>query len=68
MDTLSSLTTKRITYDDKVVRQFIFASVAWGLIGMLVGLICALQMAFHQLNFSEYTPFLVFSRLRPLHT
>jgi cytochrome c oxidase cbb3-type subunit I/II len=56
----------RITYDDGVVRGFTFAAVAWGLVGMLVGLLAALQLSFHQLNFE--IPWLTFSRIRPLHT
>ncbi|MFZ1864202.1 MAG: cytochrome-c oxidase, cbb3-type subunit I [Polyangiales bacterium] len=57
--------TQRIVYNDKVVRQFIWASVLFGIIGMLVGIIIALQLAFWHANFP---PFLTFGRLRPLHT
>jgi cytochrome c oxidase cbb3-type subunit I/II len=58
--------TKKIEYDDHVVRQFIAASVIFGIIGMLVGVLAASQMAWWQLNFS--IPYLTFSRIRPLHT
>ena len=58
--------TQRIEYDDTVVRQFIFASILFGAIGMLVGVLIASQMAWWQLNFG--VSFLTFSRLRPLHT
>ena len=69
METSSSTaTTKLIVYDDKVTRQFVFWSITWGLVGMLVGLLCALQMAFPALNFSEVGPWFTFSRIRPLHT
>lgn len=57
--------TQRIVYNDKVVRQFIWASVLFGIIGMLVGAIVALQLAFWPANFP---PLLTFGRLRPLHT
>src|SRR5690242_4214991 len=57
--------TVRITYNDKIARQFAFASAGWGIVGMLVGAIVALQLAFHQANAE---PFLTFGRLRPLHT
>jgi cytochrome c oxidase cbb3-type subunit I/II len=57
--------TQRIVYNDKVVRQFIWASVLFGIIGMLVGVIVALQLAFWPANFP---PLLTFGRLRPLHT
>ena len=56
----------RITYDDGVTRGFVFASVAWGIVGMLVGLLAALQLSFPVLNFD--LPWLTFSRIRPLHT
>jgi cytochrome c oxidase cbb3-type subunit I/II len=56
----------RVTYDDAVVRRFIAASVIFGIVGMLVGVLIASQMAFWQLNFG--IPYTTFSRLRPLHT
>lgn len=55
-----------IVYHDKVVRQFTLATILWGVIGMLVGVLLAAQMAWPVLNFD--TPWLTFSRLRPLHT
>jgi len=58
--------TKQIVFNDSIVRKFIFASVFWGIIGMLVGVIVASQLAFWQLNFD--TSWLTFGRLRPLHT
>ncbi|MFW2388431.1 MAG: cytochrome-c oxidase, cbb3-type subunit I [Polyangiales bacterium] len=57
--------TQRIVYNDKVVRQFIWASVLFGIVGMLVGLIIALQLAYWPANLP---PYLSFGRLRPLHT
>ncbi|TDU81604.1 cytochrome c oxidase cbb3-type subunit I/II [Prosthecobacter fusiformis] len=54
-----------ITFDDKVVRQFMWASIIWGIVGMLVGVIIASQLNFHQLNVTQW---LSFGRLRPLHT
>jgi cytochrome c oxidase cbb3-type subunit I/II len=66
MDAATLTETRKITYDDAVVRGFVWASVGWGLIGMLVGLLCALQLSFPALNFD--IPWLTFSRLRPLHT
>ncbi len=55
-----------IEYNDKVVRQFMIASIVWGAVGMLVGVLIASQLNFFQLNFS--TSYLTFGRLRPLHT
>jgi cytochrome c oxidase cbb3-type subunit I/II len=57
--------TRRITYDDRTPRDFLFASVVWGIVGMLVGVIVALQLATHEANVG---PYLTFGRLRPLHT
>lgn len=56
---------EKFKYDNRIVRNFGFASFIWGLVGMLVGLIIALQLIFPQLNLMEY---LAFGRLRPLHT
>jgi cytochrome c oxidase cbb3-type subunit 1 len=53
-------------YDDEVIRWGVIATVFWGVIGFLVGLFIALQLAFPALNLGlEYTSF---GRLRPLHT
>jgi cytochrome c oxidase cbb3-type subunit I/II len=52
-------------YDDAIVRRFMTATFVWGFVGMLVGLIVALQLAMPSLNLP---PFLTFGRLRPLHT
>jgi cytochrome c oxidase cbb3-type subunit 1 len=54
------------TYNYKVVRLFAIMTVIWGIVGMLVGVIIAAQMAWPALNFD--VPWLTFSRLRPLHT
>ncbi|HBE93132.1 MAG TPA: cytochrome-c oxidase, cbb3-type subunit I [Gammaproteobacteria bacterium] len=54
------------TYNYKVVRQFAIMTVVWGIVGMLVGVIIASQLAWPVLNFD--LPWLTFSRLRPLHT
>jgi cytochrome c oxidase cbb3-type subunit I/II len=54
-----------ITYNDRVVRQFMLASIIFGVVAMLVGVLIASQLNFHQLNLTDY---LTFGRLRPLHT
>ncbi len=54
------------TYNYKVVRQFTVMTVVWGIVGMLVGVLIAAQLVWPQLNMD--TPWLTFSRLRPLHT
>ncbi|MGI9304270.1 MAG: cytochrome-c oxidase, cbb3-type subunit I [Gammaproteobacteria bacterium] len=54
------------TYNYKVVRQFAVMTVVWGIVGMLVGVLIAAQLAWPQLNFD--IPWLTFGRLRALHT
>ncbi len=54
------------TYNYKVVRQFAVMSVIWGVVGMLVGVIIASQLAWPELNLG--LPWTSFGRLRPLHT
>ncbi|MFO1381594.1 MAG: cytochrome-c oxidase, cbb3-type subunit I [Chitinivorax sp.] len=54
------------TYNYKVVRQFALMAVVWGIVGMAVGVLCAAQLVWPELNFD--TPWLTYSRLRPLHT
>ncbi len=62
---------EQLEYDYSVAKMFMFTTVALGLVGMLIGVILAFQLAFPQLNLvlgeglAEYT---AFGRLRPLHT
>ncbi len=56
------------TYHYKVVRQFALMTVVWGIVGMLVGVIIAAQLAWPALNLSELGEWFHFGRLRPLHT
>ena len=60
-----------LEYDYTVAKLFMYNAIFVGVVGMLVGVILAWQMAFPGLNtflgvnLAEYTSF---SRLRPLHT
>ncbi|MCB2204534.1 cytochrome-c oxidase, cbb3-type subunit I [bacterium] len=56
---------EKFRYDNQIVRMFLFATILWGVVGFLVGLVIALQLPFPGLNLS---PALTFGRLRPLHT
>ncbi|MNJ85307.1 hypothetical protein D3C87_27770 [compost metagenome] len=58
-----------VKYDNKIVKYFTYATILWAVIGMLVGLIAALQLAFPEF-FNEYLGFryISFGRIRPLHT
>ena len=57
---------KQNTYDDQIVKSFLWATVFWGVIAFSAGLLVALQMAFWKFNFN--LEWLTFGRLRPLHT
>ena len=56
---------EKFYYDNKIVRNFAYATVLWGVVGMLVGLIAALQLVYPIFNVTQYGSF---GRLRPLHT
>lgn len=53
-------------YDNGIVRKFAIATLIFGVIGMLVGLLVALQFVWPQLNGG--IPYITFGRIRPLHT
>ena len=57
---------EKFSYDNGIVRKFLIATVIFGVVGMLVGLLAALQLVFPGLGFA--TDFLSFGRIRPLHT
>jgi cytochrome c oxidase cbb3-type subunit 1 len=62
----SPTTASVVNYHDSVVRQFSIMTVVWGIVGMTVGVLLAAQLIWPALNFD--TPWLTYSRLRPLHT
>jgi cytochrome c oxidase cbb3-type subunit I/II len=53
-------------YDDATVRRFLMATMVWGLVAFLVGLVIAIEMAWPAVNAG--LPWISFGRLRPLHT
>jgi cytochrome c oxidase cbb3-type subunit I/II len=53
-------------YDNKIVKKFIYATMLWGVVGMLVGLLLAFMFLFP--NLTDGVSWLSFGRLRPLHT
>ena len=63
---MSETAAAPVHYNDKVVRQFAVMTIVWGIVGMLVGVLIAAQLAWPALNFD--LPWLTYSRLRPLHT
>jgi cytochrome c oxidase cbb3-type subunit I/II len=58
--------TEKFYYDNKTVRNFAIATVVWGIVGMTVGLLVAMQLFKPAMNLgNQYT---TFGRIRPLHT
>ncbi len=53
-------------YNDDVIRFLVAATMFWGVVGMLAGLVIALQLAYPLLNLD--LPWTTFGRLRPVHT
>lgn len=58
--------TETFFYDDAIVRNFVLATVVWGFVALLLGVIIASQLADWRFNFG--LPWITFGRLRPLHT
>ena len=57
---------EKFNYDNKIVRDFAIATMIFGVVGMLVGLLAAVQLYEPAANFgNQYT---TFGRIRPLHT
>lgn len=57
---------EKFRYDNRLPKLFAFATIFWGIVGMLVGVLAASQLAFPSLNFGlEFT---TFGRVRPVHT
>lgn len=57
---------EKFSYDNRVVKYFIIATVIFGIVGMTVGLLAAIQLYYPLFNFN--TQYTTFGRIRPLHT
>ncbi len=57
---------QQFRYDNKIVQKFLYATMLWGVVGMLVGLLLAFMFLFP--NLTDGISWLSFGRLRPLHT
>jgi cytochrome c oxidase cbb3-type subunit I/II len=57
---------EKFSYDNQIVKMFAYATMLWGVVGMLVGLYAALQMVYPELTGG--IPYTTFGRVRPLHT
>ncbi len=58
--------TPQLVYSDSAVRGFALAAVLWGVVGMLVGVVIAAELAWPDISMG--IPWLSYGRLRPLHT
>lgn len=56
---------QRSTYNDDIVKGFVFSGIFWGMAAVLVGILISYQLIDPKLNFS---PYFTYGRLRPLHT
>jgi len=57
---------EKFYYDNKIVKMFIYATLTWGVVGMLAGLLASIQIYLPEANF-DYAP-ITFGRVRPVHT
>ncbi len=60
------MSQETFSYDNGIVRKFLIATLLWAVVGMLLGVIIASQLADWRLNLG--ISWLTFGRLRPLHT
>jgi cytochrome c oxidase cbb3-type subunit I/II len=58
--------TEKFFYDNRIVKQFAYATILWGAVGMLAGLLAAFQVYLPAANFNM--PMTTFGRVRPVHT
>ncbi|QEC70070.1 cytochrome-c oxidase, cbb3-type subunit I [Panacibacter ginsenosidivorans] len=58
--------TERFYYDNKIVKMFVYATLFWGVVGMLAGLFASIQLFFPAANLD--TAATSFGRVRPVHT
>jgi cytochrome c oxidase cbb3-type subunit I/II len=57
---------ERFYYDNITVKKFIYATIIWGVVGMLIGVLLAFMFLFPNITYG--VEWLSFGRLRPLHT
>src|SRR6187551_58917 len=66
VDQQSRLGIERFQYDNRIVKNFAYATMLWGIVGMLAGLLAALQLVWPIFNLE--LPYTTFGRVRPIHT
>jgi len=57
---------ERFSYDNRLPKYFAYATILWGVVGMLAGVLIAFQLAFPVLNLDMAAT--TFGRVRPVHT
>jgi cytochrome c oxidase cbb3-type subunit I/II len=57
---------EQFSYDNRIVKNFAIATMVWAIVGMLVGVIIAIQLYLPAFNLN--IPFFTYGRIRPLHT
>ncbi len=57
---------EKFSYDNKIVKWFAFATMLWGIVGMLAGLWASISLFYPGINLN-YAP-TTFGRMRPVHT
>lgn len=62
----ASLQVEKFNYDNKIVKWFAYATIIWGVVGMLAGILAAFQLVYPALNMG-FAP-TTFGRVRPIHT
>jgi len=60
------MAVETFSYDNRIVKNFAYATIIWGAVGMIVGVVIAFQMFLPALNLGISST--TFSRIRPLHT
>ena len=60
------MSVETFKYDNRIVRAFAIVTVIWGIVGMLVGMMAAVELFFPGANLN--LQFITFGRIRPLHT
>ncbi len=61
-----SVQTEKFFYDNKIVKMFAYATILWGIVGMLAGILAAFQLVYPSLNMGMAAT--TFGRVRPVHT
>ena len=57
---------EKFYYDNNIVKMFAYATILWGIVGMLAGILAAFQLVFPVLNLGMAAT--TFGRVRPVHT